>query len=174
MDYYGLDELISTPYVEYLERHIQYVQEAGKQIGVNPIQLKKHDLSKWSEEEFVAYAINFYGSEEQKEANKINFKYAWLHHLRHNKHHWNHWLLQNDEDGLEPLEMPQNYALEMVADWMGAGRAITGSTDMSNWLRSNYQRIILHPNTRRYVSEVLVSLGYTYGLLNGHTAVGEL
>lgn len=163
MNYYGVDKEIAEQYIASLEKHIGFVQEAGKRIGVNPVQLKKHDLSKWSEEEFPAYANKFYGVPDD-----LAFKYAWLNHLRLNKHHWNHWLLQNDEDGLEPLEMPQNYALEMVADWMGAGMAYNGTWDMTDWLSKNYSRIILHPETRRYVSGVLVSNGYTYGTLNGH------
>lgn len=163
MDYYGVDKHIAEQYTASLEKHIAFVVEAGKRIGVDPVQLKKHDLSKWSAEEFPAYANRFFG-----EPDETAFKYAWLHHLQHNPHHWNHWLLTNDEDGLEALEMPQNYALEMVADWMGASMAYTGSWDMSEWLSKNYPRMILHPNTRRYVSEVLVANGYMWGLLNGH------
>lgn len=155
MSYHGVDKEIAEKYLVSLEKHIGFVREAGKQIGVNPVQLKLHDLSKWSEEEFPAYANKFYG-----EPNDLAFKYAWLNHLRSNKHHWNHWLLQNDEDGLEPLEMPQNYALEMVADWMGASMAYTGSYDMTDWLKANYGRIILHPSTREYVSGILFSNGY--------------
>ena len=51
---------------------------------------------------------------------------------------------------------------------MGASMAYTGSWDMSEWLSKNFPRMILHPNTRRYVSEVLVANGYMWGLLNGH------
>lgn len=163
LNYHGVHPDIAEPYIHTLSKHIGYVQEAGEMLGVDPVQLKMHDMSKWSAEEFPAYANRFYG-----EPDEVAFKYAWLHHLQNNPHHWNHWLLQNDEDGMEALEMPQHYALEMVADWMGASRAYTGTYDMTDWLRENFGRMILHPKTRQLITNILVSRGYSHGVLNGH------
>jgi hypothetical protein len=56
--------------------------------------------------------------------------------------------------------MPSMYALEMIADWMGASMAYTGSWDMTDWLYKNMPNIRLHSFTAKYVREVLDMLGY--------------
>lgn len=149
-------------YLESLERHISFVRQAGKRLGVDPAQLAQHDQSKYSEAELMPYARRFYGQGLDDEQVAADFQRAWLHHLHNNPHHWQHWVLINDEDGVDVLEMPQRYALEMVADWMGASMAYTGSWDMTEWLERNYPRVMLHPSTREYVNSVLRSLGYPY------------
>ena len=83
------------------------------------------------------------------------FDRAWLHHQHANPHHWQHWVL-NEDDGLTRcLEMPEHFAREMVADWMGAGRAITGRWEVVEWYNTNKEHIRLHPTTRGLV-EVLI------------------
>jgi hypothetical protein len=64
-------------------------------------------------------------------------------------------VLQLAARGGDPLEMPEPYVREMVADWMGAGRAITGKWEVRDWYRRNAHLIQLHPNTERRVSEIL-------------------
>jgi hypothetical protein len=39
---------------------------------------------------------------------------------------------------LKALPMPEKFVREMVADWMGAGRAITGRWDVNDWYRPNF------------------------------------
>jgi hypothetical protein len=57
--------------------------------------------------------------------------------------------------------MPERYVLEMVADWMGSGRAYTGDWDMTDWLSRNLSRIKIHNKTRGRVEKILVDkLGY--------------
>ena len=58
------------------------------------------------------------------------------------------------------VEMPQRYALEMVADWMGASYAYTNSWDMADWLTKNMPRIRVHSKTAAYLRGVLDTLGY--------------
>lgn len=57
----------------------------------------------------------------------------------------------NQEAGLVVLEMPRKYVLEMVADWMGAGRAITGQWECKKWYVNNKDKMVLHSNTRKIV-----------------------
>ena len=57
-----------------------------------------------------------------------------------------------------PLEMPERYAREMVADWMGAGRAISGKWEAADWYRRNYDAIQLHPHTREFVNRLLLGV----------------
>lgn len=144
-----------------LEQHISYVQEAGKRLGVNPSQLKIHDESKWSIEEFSAYAEHFFGG-----GAPDKFANAWLHHIHHNPHHWQHWIFPDGhtpkysdvENGV--VRMPDHYALEMVADWMGASMAYTGSWDMSEWLIEHIPKIRVHSKTAEYLIGVLDQHGY--------------
>lgn len=155
-------------YLKYVTRHRWYVFVECCKLWI-PWRGILHDLSKYSYKEWFAYVEAFYGEfgysfdsnrdlfdkllhKEVMEA----FDYAWLHHQKKNPHHWQYWLLQNDEDGLYPLEMPIDYAKEMVADWKGASRAIKGYDDTINWYERNKDKIQLHERTREYV-EYLIS-----------------
>ena len=152
--------LIADAYTESLERHLQAVYKSGELLGVPPDQLRQHDASKWSEAEFMPYALNWNGTDEQKAANADAYERAQLHHYHHNPHHWQHWLMV-DGDGMRALEMPPAYALEMVADWRGASIAYTGSADMSKWLTEKFGQVILHDSTRALVLAILKDrLGY--------------
>ena len=54
--------------------------------------------------------------------------------------------------------MPEKYAREMVADWAGAGRAITGKWETLEWYKKNQEKILLHPETRSLVESILRGL----------------
>jgi hypothetical protein len=109
-----------------------------------------HDLHKLLPVEFVAYAKHFYGNEYEKKTAK--FDYAWNHHCKHplGKHHWQYYVL-TDSDGTRTLEMKHKEMLEMVADWNGAGLAITGKNNTKQWYEKNKEAIILHYKTRESV-----------------------
>lgn len=148
-------------YEESLEAHIFYVQQAGRRLGVSEHQLEIHDQSKYSMDEFPFYAMHFHGP-----GDPDGFARAWLHHMNHNPHHWQHWIFP---DGFTPkgskvengvVEMPQNYALEMIADWYGASMAYTKSWDMTKWLDENMPRIRLHSKTASYIRRILEAEGY--------------
>ena len=158
---YGIDMAIAEDYAESLRDHIKYVREAGEMIGVLPEQLEVHDESKWSVAEFRGYAMHFKGGGAPDE-----FAAAWLHHIHANPHHWQHWTFS---DGYTPkgssvengaVEMPKHYALEMVADRMGAEMTYGGSWDMTDWLQKIIPRIRVHSRTAIYLREVLDGLGY--------------
>ena len=57
-----------------------------------------------------------------------------------------------------PLAMPERYVREMVADWMGAGRAITGRWEVAEWYAKTREHIILHPDTRARVEELIAEV----------------
>lgn len=152
---------IFDAYITKLVNHIHCVREAGDMVGVDAHQLKLHDQSKFSDAEFHGYAMHFHGG-----GAPDAFASAWLHHIHHNPHHWQYWLFA---DGYTPpesvvengrVEMPEKYAREMVADWLGASRAYTGSWDMRGWLTVNVPRIQVHSNTAGLLRELLAGLGY--------------
>lgn len=51
--------------------------------------------------------------------------------------------------------MPDVYILEMVADWAGAGRAITGKWSIVEWYEKNKNNIQLEVSTRRRVENLM-------------------
>jgi len=53
---------------------------------------------------------------------------------------------------------------EMVADWLGAGRAITGEWEAVAWYGKNKDRMMLHPETRGKVEILLL---YANRILSG-------
>ena len=132
-----------------------------------------HDLSKFSPAEFLYYARNFYGewpdqdspdvrasflgagvTLRTKQDVKCDFDFAWLHHQNTNKHHPEYWQLRARHRPLEELPMPDRYRREMLADWIGAGRAYQ-NPDTRGWYFLNRKSIKLHPDTRAWVEEQL-------------------
>lgn len=77
---------------------------------------------------FLAFAREIHRSEVE-----AAFDVAWVQHQHRNPHHWQHWVLREDDGATKLLPMPDRYVREMVADWAGAGRAITGKWDPLPW-----------------------------------------
>lgn len=165
----GLGPEVITNYSQNLEKHIAAVQRCGKLLHVPDDLLRIHDYSKWSAPEFWAYAKHFYGGGAPQ-----LFAEAWLHHIHHNPHHWQYWIFPGGVKPYSPpgtnvfngiMEMPEKYALEMVADWMGASEVYSGDTNMTKWLTKHSETITLHPNTSTFVKNVLQELGYNIELI---------
>lgn len=125
--------------------------QAGIRVGAPVWRLLIHDWSKFLPVEWTPYVKNFYTDQPDQAA----FDRAWLHHQHYNPHHWQHWLLREDDGGTKILPMTADYAREMVADWMGAGRAITGRWGVASWYESNKENIVLADSTRWYVELLL-------------------
>lgn len=164
-------------YLKYVLRHKAFVFVAGLQTGAPIWRLIIHDWTKFMPCEWFAYVNYFYGNHPKFETLSPGQKYghpfsltqdywsarfdhAWNHHQKANKHHWQYWLLTNDSDDPKhkSLQMPDKYVLEMVADWMGAGRAITGKWEVFNWYQENKGKIMLQESTRERVESLLGSI----------------
>jgi len=147
-------------YAVYLARHKWFVFVAGLRIGAPLWRLIIHDWSKFLPCEWLPYARYFYGTPHKYQfpccvKAQTDFDRAWLHHQHANPHHWQHWVLREDSGATKVLEMPIRFAREMVADWMGAGRAITGKWETAQWYAKNKQNIQLHEATREIVENIL-------------------
>lgn len=116
--------------------------------------IRRHDDSKYSDQEFRYYRMNFYPDPSDtlpKKDIKALFDIAWKHHYTYNKHHWDHWV-----KGGEPKEMDNISIIEMLCDW-GAMSIKFGGTAYGWYLDQMKQnKIILHPNTKVKV-ELLLS-----------------
>lgn len=139
--------------LRYIARHKYFVFRAGLITGTPIFLLLIHDWSKFTPTEWRAYREHFYGEASEKVYR--DFKYAWLAHQRRNKHHWQYWLLQEDSGQCAALDMPEKYIREMVADWVGAGRAIYGKVEVRSWYSRNRDKMILSDNTRRRVEQLI-------------------
>lgn len=147
-------------YLKYLLKHKYYVLKACRMTGAPIWRGLVHDLSKLLPSEWVSYARTFYDVDGSKRyAPDVAFDMSWLKHQHRNAHHWQHWVLREDSGRVVLLEMPEDVAREMVADWIGAGWAITGDpSNVHDWYRKNYIDIQLNPATRAFVNSLLESL----------------
>jgi hypothetical protein len=165
---HGVTQEMLDRHMESVNRHIAYVQEACRLLGGLPeYQIRAHDVSKYTLAEFPHYTRQFQGPKNDPDG----FAYAWMHHIHHNPHHWQHWIFpdghtpkgSNVEAGV--MQMPSNYVVEMVADWMGASKAYTGTWDMSDWLRENLPKIKIHSQTAALLENILSGPPCDYGLV---------
>ncbi len=127
-----------------------------------------HDLSKFSAAEAFGYAT--YNRETGN--GKEGFEKAWHHHKMHNPHHPEYWLNPNRDGIIEPIAMPTIYALEMVADWIGAGK--TYGKSLEEWLPGNLHTFNFGPSSP-CIMEIMDALGIlaTYYHSNGRIKVNE-
>lgn len=144
-------------YLSYVIRHKWFVLVAGLRLGVPLWRLIIHDWSKFTPAEWPQYVRAFYGG---RKIDSIpgEFDEAWNHHQKANPHHWEYWLLyiSKDPGQLFPIPMPHTYVLEMVADWMGACRAINGHWDIHEWWIKNRDRMVLNDKTRTDVTAIML------------------
>lgn len=158
-------------YGRYLLRHKWYVFKAGCRLGI-PFLAALHDNSKFRPDEWGPYATYFYESDGTKRTRRDStgyykptdtgdaaFDFAWLLHQKRNKHHWQWWTLPEDEGGIKVLPMPDRYRREMLADWIGAGKA-QGTPDTLGWYTANRHKMTLHPETRAWIE---AQLGFEAG-----------
>lgn len=144
-------------YLSYVIRHKWFVLIAGVRLGVPLWRLIIHDFSKFSRAEWGPYTRRFYGGRAgvlDKEADPEEFHIAWNHHWHRNSHHWEHWLRIKGTE-IIPMRMSFDSTMEMVADWLGAGRAITGEWGVKGWYGANKDKMILHDYTRVLAESLL-------------------
>jgi hypothetical protein len=163
-------------YARYLAIHKWFVMVACFRRGLI-LQGIVHDWSKFLPSEWRPYAEFFYSAIDRKTRDELRqqcfkatgsfpwpssaelrdaFNVAWLKHQHRSPHHWQHWVLRNDDGSTVLIEMPRKYALEMLCDWDGAGRAITGKCGgTKDWYLKNRPKITLHFATQQLVEKEL-------------------
>ena len=107
--------------------------------------IQEHDESKFSEEEFEAYAQHFYGSKD----NDFEFDEVWKHHWMNNEHHPEFWLGK---------DMPYIYILEMLCDWGSFGIAKGNILELVDYYYSKARDDAekgLSENTKKIIEEIL-------------------
>lgn len=125
-----------------------------------------HDMSKFSPTEFWESVKYYSGTRSPidacKEENGISM--AWMHHKGRNPHHYEYWV-DNFDHGGEPKEMPWRYKVEMICDYLAAGRAYMGKNfsykaEYEWWLKKLELPRRQHENDKKFVTNVLQQLAY--------------
>ena len=150
-------------YLKYVVKHKWFVFKACLYLNVSWYNAIMHDMSKFLPSEWFPYAETFYKENGDSQYNETKeFNIAWNHHQKRNPHHWQYWLLKMDRGDNIPLEIPINYLKEMIADWIGAGRAINGkyfnengNLEVYEWYQKNKEKIILHETSKRMLENIL-------------------
>lgn len=167
-------------YYESVETHRRLVWKVGQVMCLNEEQLAIHDLSKYLPEEFGPYATWHFGTEEERQEKYVYSDYmiAWQHHINSNPHHWQHWILgtikPKSKDGIDEnkaVVIPWEFILEIVVDIQAAEIQYQKRQDMSGWLNKNFNKMILHKETRENVLLILEDFGYVLNNTNNFTFV---
>jgi hypothetical protein len=120
----------------------------------------KHDLSKLSFKEFFASARYFQGNSSPIDAEKREKGYsiAWQNHKGHNTHHWHYWL-DNKDTEIIPLKMPYYDMVELICDWIGAGKVYNktkwNQEEPYTYWEKNRGKMLFHPETYQFIDDEL-------------------
>ena len=156
-------------YLRYVLRHKWFVFLGCLHLRVPLHQAIIHDWVKFLPVEWGPYVRQFYNPDGTKRSvrdasgsydpNKqaAAFKRAWLHHQRQ-PHHWQAWISIGDGGNLAPLPIPDRFVREMVADWYGAGLAISGTKDLAKWYEANREKIVLEETARARVEGLIARM----------------
>lgn len=162
-----MEELIdkTREYLDYVERHFFNVKKAWTELndkcknsGFNWIDddfiwssinenIKIHDKSKLSINEFIQYRQYFYPTGDES-PNKDLMNKAWHHHLGHNSHHWQNW---TERDYAYPNQQ-LTYLIENICDWMAMGYEF-GDT-AKEYYDKNKNTIILPDWAVKHMNEI--------------------
>lgn len=161
---------IHLQYLRYFVSHKIFVFQECRKRGITWRGIT-HDLSKLRPDEWLPYARYFYGKYPKqselsvyektyywntltKERVSDDFDMAWLLHQKRNQHHWQWWILREDSGKVKCFPMPYDVVLEMVSDWIGAGKA-QGHDDVKEWYAKNKNKMQLHETTRSEVERLI-------------------
>jgi hypothetical protein len=122
-------------YLDYLEEHLNNVEKAyefftiwcaegytKEEIDWLEGDVRDHDLSKFDAEEFQAYRMKFFPTEEEKnyceDVQNIveeNFREAWFHHYSNNAHHPEYWKKKGEKGHRFWKMMVVHMAIDLTA-----------------------------------------------------------
>lgn len=171
MDGLGLGHMVgyqfiksTRKYLAYIEDHLSNVARAFNEVCEKCKdfaviyddhlfwQLRRevlfHDVSKFSDEEFMPYRREFYKIEEYEEQNGKSFKSACRHHKEHNLHHWENW---TQLDGQKDVHI-----MHMIIDWLAM--SYDGGKSPRSYLESEGNKMRMSLGDMQYILDVLNAL----------------
>ena len=147
-------------------KHKFWVFYYSIQLGI-PIRGFLHDFSKFHPVEFFESVKYYTGTsspiDKCKEVN--GYSKAWLHHKGVNKHHYEHWQ-DNFDNGGVPLCMPYKETVEMLCDYLGAGRAYNGKNfsfkkEYDWWKNKSSKPLKMHQVQKDFFDNVFYGMAQT-------------
>lgn len=149
---------MSQKYDDYLTTHISNVNKCHEIVFGEELE-RRHDASKYSDEEYDAYDEYFYGNDKSDKVYK-EFDKAFLHHIHNNPHHWNYWIIADEDySKTRTVEIPDTYLKEMIADWASFAYAKKDPQNLIDWYIDHRDSIIMEENSRRKL-ENYIELAY--------------
>lgn len=161
-----LDKIDKTrDYLDYVEEHILNIRKAFYVFKCNcedmsiftdyslmnalEEEVRNHDLSKLSEEEFIQYRKAFHPTKDEIESSLSN---AWLHHQANNPHHWQNWTKNfNDSDPEWVM-----HCSHMIIDWMAMGYKFGGTAQ--GYYEKNKEKIDIPDYAIEFIYEIFNQL----------------
>lgn len=155
----------TAEYLEYIKDHYNKVQQAWNDVkeacrdeifisddyrfNIIDRQIKDHDRSKLSQEEFVPYRKQFFPAEgEIKDLPEV-FDAAWEHHKERNSHHWETWTARKEY----PPYYPEISCVHMVVDWIAMADARNNPID--KYYNENKDEIKIPEWAHKLVQDIL-------------------
>ena len=174
---------VMDKYLKYLEEHIANVKKSYNWIIKNAPEviklipdneLKEYKLSEiiaWHDDskyctgkdapyyslfsEFDEYANYFYGENKDDHTVKNNFNKAWLIHQHVNPHHWQYWVLIQDDEDTQILDMPVTFIIEMFCDHWSFSWKQGDLHEIENWYNNHKHKMIMSEFTRNTYDKIL-------------------
>lgn len=121
-----------------------------------------HDWSKFSYTEF-SRSIKYWDDTISPLANEKNihgYSETFLHHRGRNPHHYEYWVTQLDSGGV-PVKIPREYALELVCDYLAAGKVYSGNSfqgEYNWWIKYISAPRAIHPETKEFITQCFKNL----------------
>lgn len=124
--------------------------------------INHHDESKDLKDEYIAYDNFFYGPVLHIERDgipdskiKSDFNLAWLLHIHRNPHHWQYWVLIQDDEDTELIEIPTIYIIEMICDWWSFSWKAHNLFEIFEWYAKNRDNMQINPLSRSKIESIL-------------------
>ena len=131
-------------FADWLKKNLPEVFEGVDMDSFDEL-IDEHDESKFSVEEFDAYAKHFYCDDDYS----LEYDSAWGHHWTNNEHHPEHW---------GGRDIPYIYILELLCDW---GSFSIAKGDFNELISYYYEDAKdddekdLSPNTKKTIENIL-------------------
>lgn len=116
-----------------------------------------HDNSKFGPTEFLTSGKYYQGTSSPIDAEKKEkgYSYAWQHHKGKNPHHWEYWIDNVGTYDNTPVKIPYQYVVEMICDWIGAGKTYLGDKWNNKQPIEYFEKCrptrIFHPETEKLI-----------------------
>ena len=144
----------------FVMRHKWAVFKEAWKLGLY-IHAFTHDLSKFLPSEWLPSVRFYFGDGDMPRDGRAAFRQSdpafnrnTLLHIHRNPHHWQHWIFLKDNGDLVPVEIPEKYRRQLLADWRGAAKV------KGNILREYYtkatQKEYLAPDTRAWMDDMIL------------------